>query len=161
MTTATRTSSSSVWRLRIWDDPELEAAMHQLGIVAMSDDEIGDLSQWPTEGELTRRLSAHFTDRTPNAIGMFITYWRYFRIEMEPGDLVAVPHTDRRVGIAEITGDYHYDPAQPNPKLRHQRPVRWLDTFPRSDLDEDIRKVVNAPGTICHINAHDAAHRLA
>ena len=31
----------------------------------------------------------------------------------------------------------------------------------RADLDEDIRKVVNAPGTVCRIGAPNASARLS
>ncbi len=89
-----------------------------------------------------------------------MTYWRYFRMEMAPQDIVVVPLTGSRAGVARITGDYEYDDKEREPKLRHKRQVEWLRTLPRSDLDDDIRKVVNAPGTICRIGARGAAARL-
>jgi DNA-binding XRE family transcriptional regulator len=155
------TRPGTTWRLRAWDDPDLEALWHNSGVITMSDDELGDLTHWPTDDELAFRLAAALPDRPQQAIGMFVTYWRYFRIEMSPGDLVLVPQSRKRVGIARITGDYRYVDDEPNSKLRHQRPVEWLRTIPRSELDEDIRKVVNAPGTICQVRAPGAAARLA
>lgn len=129
--------------------------------IAISADEIGDLSAWPDENELRARLRQAFPDRTEQAIGTFAGYWRMFRNEMQPGDIVVMPLTGRRAAIGEITGDYTYDRDQTDDRFRHRRSVRWLRTTSRSLLDEDIRKVVNAPGTICRINAPGAAQRMA
>lgn len=148
-----------VWRLRAWDDPTLEECFLTNEAIAMSADEIGDLSAWPNETELRARLRQAFPDRTEQAIGTFASYWRMFRIEMQPGDIVVVPLTARRVAIGEITGDYLYDRDEPDTRFRHRRSVRWVRTTTRSSLDEDIRKVVNAPGTICRVNAPGAAQR--
>lgn len=153
-------AEGTAWRLRAWDDPDLEVEWHDRRIITMSEDEIGDLTDWPTESQLQERLASFFTDRKPQAIGMFTTYWRYFCKEMAIGDVVAVPQSRKRVGIARITGDYRYVGGEPDQRMRHQRAVEWLRTIPRADLDDDIRKVVNAPGTICQIKAPRAATRL-
>jgi hypothetical protein len=51
--------------------------------------------------------------------------------------------------------------CEPDGKLRHRRPVRWLAThLARNRLDPDLLRVVNAPGTICTIGAPRAAERL-
>ncbi|MCO8127265.1 helix-turn-helix domain-containing protein [Acidimicrobiia bacterium EGI L10123] len=148
------------WRLRAWDDPELEMAWLDRLIISMSADEIGDVTHWPGAEALARNLSEALPGRTPQAIGMFVTYWRYFRREMSIGDLVLVPLSARRVAIARIAGDYEYRSDEPEPKLRHVRPVEWLRVCSRSELDEDLRRVVNAPGTICRVSAAGAAQRL-
>lgn len=150
----------TVWRLRAWDDPDLERAWHARRVITISDDEVGDLTDWLPEPELAARLTKALPERSRQAIGMFVTYWRYFRVEMAPGDLVLVPQSGKRVSVARVTGDYFYDRDELNSKLRHQRPVEWLRTISRSDLDEDIRRVVNAPGTICQVRAPMAAERL-
>jgi hypothetical protein len=153
-------STHPAWRLRAWDDPMLEEVWRQRSIITMSADEIGDLSVWPGDRQVSERLSEAFPDRTTQAIGQFGTYWRYFRLEMRPGDIVAVPLSGRRVGIAEITGDYRYDPSEPEVRLRHLRPVQWTRFTSRAELDDDLKRVVNAPGTICRFKSHDAADRL-
>lgn len=151
----------TAWRLRAWDDPVLEAAWLEQGVISMSADEIGDLTSWPGDGAVGDLLSAALPDRSPQAIGTFVTYWRYFRREMAVGDIVVTPMSGRRAGTARITGEYRYLPDQADPRLRHTRTVEWLSSGPRSELDDDIRKVVNAPGTLCRIGAPDAAERLS
>lgn len=143
------------WRLRAWDDPALERRWLDEGVIAISDDELGDLSDWPGDGELRRRLEEALEERgdvrKPQAYGTFVRYWRSFRLDMAPGDRVAVPLAGRRVGVAEIIGPYEYRADEPEPKMRHVRPVGWLAQCDRADLPEALRRVVNAPGTICEI----------
>jgi transcriptional regulator with XRE-family HTH domain len=156
-------SASRAWRLRAWDDSELEQTMANGGFIAMSADEIGDLTIEPSRDQLRSRLreAPVFASRGDQAIGMFVNYWEIFRTRMQVGDIVAVPLTDRQVGIAEITGDYAYRADEPDPRLRHVRPVRWLTVgTSRRELPDDLRRVVNAPGTVCSLKSTDAADRL-
>jgi len=160
--TTAKQSRSHAYRLRAWDDPVLEHAFLERSIIAMSDDEIGDLTQWPGEGEVHTLLrdAPSLRGRSAQAIRTFTRYWSLFRVEMQRGDLVVVPMSSRRAAIARVTGDYRYDPSEVNTRLRHQRSVEWFPVMSRDDLPDDIRKVVNAPGTICRISAVDAADRL-
>lgn len=154
-------STGNHWRLRAWDDQRLEQRWLDEGLVSISDDEIGDLTVWPGDDEVRRRLEAEFErredQRTAQAYGTFVRYWRYFRFDMNPGDLVAVPLSRRRVGIAEVEGDYRYQSDEPDSRMRHVRRVRWGQFMERSELSEPIRRVVNAPGTICRIQSGELA----
>ena len=165
MNTATPTRGSSTgsltaWRLRAWDDAVLEERFMRESLISISADEIGDVTAWPSDEEMRSRLRAGTTGRGEQAIGMFVRYWDDFRNEMKPGDIVVVPLLGRRAAIGVISGDYEYRSAETEPKMRHVRNVRWLRTVDRSALDDGIRKVVNAPGTICRINAPGAADWL-
>ena len=164
MNTATLTSSttrsSTAWRLRAWDDAALEERFMRESLISISADEIGDVTAWPGDDEMRRRLRAGTTGRGEQAIGMFVRYWDDFRNQMKPGDVVVVPLLGRRAAIGVIAGGYEYRASETEPKMRHVRKVRWLRTVERSALDDGIRKVVNAPGTICRINAPGAADSL-
>jgi transcriptional regulator with XRE-family HTH domain len=151
------------WRLRAWDDLTIEQAMLERSIIAISADEIGDVTEELAAADYRDRLRAApgLAGRSEQAIGLFAAYWRMFRSDMRVGDVVAVPLTGRRVAIAEITGEYRYICEEREPRLRHTRGVRWLATSrPREQLETDLRRVVNAPGTICSISAPRAAERL-
>lgn len=150
---AASTSVNGRWRLRAWDSEMLEREWLRRELVAVSRDEIGDLTTWPGDDEVLRRLRCALPERSAQACGTFLTYWRYFRLEMQPDDLVLVPLTQRQVGLARIVGDYRYAGDEPNEFLRHVRPVRWLRQCARADIDEHLRSVVNAPGTICRVAA--------
>lgn len=154
-------SSDVLWRLRAWDDPQLEEVWLPDRVVSMSADEIGDLTSWPGNERVAERLSRALPSRSAQAIGILVRYWNDFRLQVSPGDLVLVPIGARRAALGRIVGDYEYDSAQFDVRLRHRRRVDWLRVLSRSELDEDIRRVVNAPGTICRVNAMGAAARLA
>ena len=119
----------------------------------MSFDEIGDMTDWPGEAEVRRRLRAALPDNSEQGLGQRVTYWRYFRLDMAIGDLVVVPLSHRRAGIARVVGEYQYDATEPSEYLRHRRAVRWIRTVSRDALDPDVRRVVDAPGTICRVKA--------
>jgi transcriptional regulator with XRE-family HTH domain len=151
------------WRLRAWDDPGIEQAILDRSIVAISADELGDLSDHYTREDLRALLRASpvLADRGDQAIGMFATYWDIFRNRINPSDLVVVPLGGRRFALGEITGDYEYLGGEPDRRLRHVRDVQWLmRSCPRDRLPSDIRAVVNAPGTICALNQRDVIARL-
>ena len=40
------------WRLRAWDDIDLEQRFLTEDLIAISGDEIGDVTDWPTDAEL-------------------------------------------------------------------------------------------------------------
>ncbi len=159
---ASQDGSERAWRLRAWDDPAIEDAMLDRSVIAISADEIGDVSAEPSDEELRRRLreAPQLDGRSEQALGLFVTYWRSFRSAMQPGEIVIVPLRNGRAAVGEICGDYQYLPDEAEPRLRHVRQVRWLATIPRDALDEDLRRVVNAPGTICTIGAPGAVDRF-
>jgi restriction system protein len=149
--------STHAWRLRAWGDPALERRWLLDGIVTMSADEIGDLTTWPGEAEVSRRLASAPTlrERSKAAVGIFVTYWRYFRLEVQLGDLIFVPTAGGTVAMARVEGPYEYSADEHDSLLRHRRRVRWMwHRLPRSSLPEPLRRVVNAPGTICRVDPH-------
>lgn len=160
---AASSDRTTCWRLRVWDDEALEQRFLNEGRIAISDDEIGDLTVWPSPSDLRARLRGvpAFAAKTEQAIGLFASYWTAFRVEMQPGDVVVVPLTRRRAAIGVVEGAYQYCATETDSKMRHVRDVSWVSVVDRSDLDGAIRKVVNAPGTICRIQAPGAAQRLA
>lgn len=155
--------AKAAWRLRAWDDETLQQAFVRESIVAISADEIGDVTDEPTKAEFRARLRSvpALTDRSDLAIGQFVGYWMRFRSRMAIGDVVVVPLLGARAAIGVVAGDYRYRPREPTPRLRHVRDVEWRVTdLPRRALDADLVKVVNAPGTICAFRPPDAVARL-
>ena len=154
----------AAWRQRAWDDPAVEQVMLDESFLAVSADELGDLTHRPSREQLWQLLrdAPALADRGDQAIGTFATYWDIFINRIRRDDLVIVSLTGNRFAIGRVTGDYRYDDTRSEVRLRHQRPAHWLVRgASRKLLPDDIRKVVNAPGTICALNAPDAAARLA
>lgn len=151
------------WRLRAWDDPNLQRLFIARSIIAISENEIGDVTDEPTSEQFRARLRAasQLATRNERAIGAFVGYWTRFRSTMQVDDLVVVPLTGGQAAIGEITGGYEYREAEDELKLRHIRPVRWLATnIKRRDMPADLLKTVNAPGTLCAFSAPHATDRL-
>jgi 8-oxo-dGTP diphosphatase len=146
-------SGRTVWRVRLWDDPPLQEAMLTKGVIAIGGDELPDLSARPSDEKLARKLHAAFPKRTKSAIAIFIGYWRAFLDRMQPGDFVLAPLAGRRVAIGRVRGGYRYNRSAAEPRLRHTRRVEWLRITSRDVLADDVRAVVDAPGTIGSIRA--------
>lgn len=54
-------------------------------LIAISKDEIGDVTDEPTDEEYRARLreAPQLAERSDKAIGTFVGYWRVFRTEMQ------------------------------------------------------------------------------
>lgn len=150
----------SAWRLRAWGDPDLEQQMLDRGIVAMTEDEFGDLTDWPGDQEMRSQIESVFPTTGPQGGGLRLRYLKDFRFNMAPGDVVVVPLAGRRVGVATVVTPYEYVGDEPEARLRHRHGVRWDWVGSRDRLPKDIVQTINAPGTICAIKAPDAHGRL-
>jgi predicted Mrr-cat superfamily restriction endonuclease len=148
------------WRLRAWDDPMLEQQWMERELLAMTEDELGELDSLYSIELATERLQDKIGPLSTASVRARARYVVAFAHEMSYGDLVLVPLCGRRVGLAEILGSYSYNRKEPDPRLRHLRPARWLWTGARDQLPDDIRKVVNAPGTVCRVNKPYAIERM-
>jgi restriction system protein len=86
--------------------------------------------------------------------------WTFVR-RMKPGDWVVLPRKEKAaIAVAEILGDYTYDPAAAEPYF-HGRTVRWLNAgVPRSVFDPDLLYSFGALLTICEIRRNQAESRV-
>lgn len=148
------------WRLRAWSDPDLEQQLLDRSIIAITQDEFGDLTAWPGDEAMRETIADRIYDTGPQGVGLRLRYLKDFRFGIEPGDVVVVPLAGRRVGVAEVTSDYRYVADEPEPRLRHQRSVRWRWIGSRDRLPADVLRTTNAPGTIASIKSDDAAAAL-
>jgi len=68
------------------------------------------------------------------------------------GDIVLCPDGTGRYRVAEISGDYVYEPEGPLP---HRRPVRWLNlAIDRAEMSEALRHSTGSIGTVSDITRH-------
>jgi len=66
----------------------------------------------------------------------------------------------RAIHVAEITGDYVFTPAGPNP-FYHSRAVKWIgEAVPRENFGKDILYSLGALLTICLIHRNNAERRI-
>lgn len=152
-----------------WFSSDDGAEMIRDGYIAMSEDEI-DVSDHPTDLQLGERLrnapreTAFGPDgrrSDDDAIARYVRYWRNFLTAVQTDDIVVLPMHDSNVAIGEITSGPYRNGDHPNVKLRHRRDVRWLvSSFSKSRLPDDLRRSIEARGTIHRIRAEDASRRL-
>lgn len=148
------------YRIHAWQDDQLERLMLANGFVSVGGDEIDNLERITDPEEIRRRLEISMPDRTPQAIGIFIGYWKRFLWEAIAGDVVVIPTRRHEVAIGEFTGPYRYV-ADAEPHARHRRAVDWhADDVDKSDLPEDLSKVLSGRHTIQTFKTPDAASRL-
>ncbi|MBM7086976.1 hypothetical protein [Micromonospora humidisoli] len=139
------------WRVRAWNDDAVEQRFLKEDLIAIGGPEMPDVSVWPGDESILRTLRAALPERPERAFPVFVRYWRCFRIDMQPGDVVVVPMRRSRAAVGIIVGDYRFQADEDDPYLRHRRRVRWTAEIDRSVLDNSVRKVVNAPGTLARL----------
>lgn len=153
------------FRIRAWNDYRLERAFLDHGFVAIGDDDVELHGAHPTDTSdesIRQRLNADWPTKGRQTIGIWTAYWRTFLNEMRDGDVVVFAPKAPWVAVGEVSGPYRYEASEPFGRLRHQRPVRWLNPdVDRASLPDDLLRVVNAPGTIARIGAANAASRLS
>jgi len=85
--------------------------------------------------------------------------WSFVQ-RMKKGDWVAVPSKRKTIHIGEITGDYQFTAAGPDPYYHHHQ-VKWLgQDIPRTNFDQNVLNSLGAFTTICQIKNNDAEARV-
>lgn len=70
----------------------------------------------------------------------------------QTGDMVICPDGNGLYRVAEIAGEYRYNPAS---SLPHQRPVKWLTAvIDRADMSEALKNSTGSIGTISKITQY-------
>ncbi|WP_386779190.1 CBS domain-containing protein [Longispora fulva] len=133
------------------------------GLVIAGWDELDDISDCTTRDQMRARVTEAYPEgpngRIANWTGQL---WRFAQ-EMRPGDLVVIPLKTRtdQIAIGRVTGRYLYRADAPE-GFRHVRPVRWTRTdVPRSDARQDLLHSMGSLLTICALERHGAARRIA
>ena len=124
---------AAVWRIHIGDDGVLQSAMLDSGTIA-----------------LVAAGDAPISDEE----------WDTFASDLRVGDWVLAVLDGDRVAIGRITGPVRERPGQRDRRFRRSRSVDWLGTFPRSALDEDMRRQLDGPGSISAVRVSLGALRL-
>ena len=85
-----------------------------------------DLAKLQQKADLTAAMTKRYPNRLPKTIQNWVSQIWPFAHEMIKGDLVVLPlKSQPAIQIAEITGDYHFEPSGPDPYF-HWRPVKWI-----------------------------------
>ena len=86
------------------------------------------------------------------------TLFRFLH-EMEVGHYVLYPSkSDRIVHIGQISGDYDYDQSVSSTTAdditQHRRPVKWLNSFPRTTFSQSALYEIGSATTLIDVKKH-------
>ena len=120
-----------------------------------------DLSSLRTREELVDMLFGIYPGSKIRTIANLACQIWPFAHDARKGDLVILPLKAKpMIYVGEITGDYHFYPAGPNPFF-HWRPVRWIaEGIPRNNFSKDLLGSFGSFMTICRIQRNNAEARL-
>ena len=124
--------------------------------------EVGDLSAVSDRETLRDVLRDKYPDASPALISNWTgQLWRFVALVAE-GDFVVLPLKTQRdvVFIGRVTGSYYYEATAPA-GAGHRRPVEWVASRPRVDIEGDLLDSLGSLLTICQLTRHDAARRIA
>ena len=108
-----------------------EALFLKMNNIAIGWRQMGDLSKIPPSREdFKTKYFETFPDAKKGSVPTSSGMLYRFCYEVQIGDYVVYPSkSDRMINIGEVTGDYVYDPEQP--EYVQVRSVKWLRHFPR------------------------------
>lgn len=153
----------AIWLVRAGAHGEYEQKFIQDNRVYVTWDDLDvNLAKLKQRAELTAAMTERYSDTKPKAIQNWVSQVWPFAHEIQKGDLVILPlKTQPSIFIGEVTGDYHSEPAGPNP-FYHWRPVKWIaEGVPRSHFGKDLLFSFGAFMTICRIQRNNAEQRIA
>jgi len=153
----------SIWLIRAGSHGEYEQKFIQEKRVYVTWDRLAkDLSKLTNREMLDAELGQLYPDRKPKTISNWVSQIWPFAHEIAKGDLVVLPSKAQpAIYIGEVTGEYHFEPAGPDPFF-HWRPVKWIgEAIPRSNFGQDLLYTFGAFLTICRIRRNNAESRIA
>lgn len=124
------------------------------GFIAVSDSATGDLSGF-TKANIKMALESK-CGYTGHKIISPLAALELFVNTMQRGDLTLVPNGDD-VYVAEIKSDYYFNDECVADNYAHQRKVRWIKKFSRSDLPKGVIASLQYLGTAADFTKHIAS----
>ena len=120
-----------------------------------------DLSLLADRQDLIRVLEERFPDEKAKALVNWSSQVWPFVKDMANGDWVVMPSKlQSGLYFGELTSDYHFEAAGPNPYY-HWRSINWFSgLIPRTVFPQDLLYSFGAFMTICRIQRNDAEARV-
>ena len=120
-----------------------------------------DLSLLADRQDLIRELEERFPDEKAKALVNWSSQVWPFVKDMANGDWVVMPSKlQSGLYFGELTSNYHFEAAGPNPYF-HWRSINWFSgLIPRTVFPQDLLYSFGAFMTICRIQRNDAEARV-
>ena len=136
-----------VWVVRAGRNAAYAAQFLAEGRVAIGFD-VHESVEGLTWEELSERVNKKMLDASPVAVGLAVGALFRLANDFAVGDYVLTPEAGGNILAGEITGPYEFHAEPSYEDYCHTRPVRWFARFPRSSLDEDMRRTLGSIMTL-------------
>lgn len=151
----------TLWLARAGKYGQREDFALQNNVIVIGWEELPDLSNVKIREALAALLRSTYPDRKSRTLSNWEGQLWLFLHEMQKDDLVAMPLKQRSmIVIGRITGDYFYRADTTAGEYYHNRPVEWLQEFPRQDFDPDLLSMFGALGAISGMRRNNAEARV-
>lgn len=153
----------AIWIVRAGRHGEHEQKFIQENRVYVTWGELNvNLAKLSARAELTAAMMDRYADTKPKTIMNWVSQVWPFAHEMKKGDLVVLPlKSQPAIQIGELVGEYHFEPAGPDPYF-HWRQVKWVaEAVPRSNFGQDLLYSFGSAMTICRVQRNNAEQRIA
>lgn len=143
-------SDARFWAIRAGKGGDAHKLFLENGVIALEDAGLGDLSSFEATREhfydAYRKLHPNETQTGTAGIGG--KFYRFIH-EISVGDCIVYPAlADKRVYVAEVTGEYNFDVSSMYP---HQRTVQWTHSIPKSELSKRACQELGAARTFFEV----------
>lgn len=152
----------SLWLIRAGSHGEFESKFLEENRVYVTWDDLEyDLDTLDKKNMLLAKLQEMHPQAKTNKLLNWTRQIFPFAHTMQKGDWVVLPlKTQQSIYIGEITSDYHFEAAGPNP-FYHWRSVKWIgEAIPRPHFGQDLLHSFGAFLTICRIQRNNAEARI-
>lgn len=152
----------AIWLIRAGPHGEFEQRFIQESRVYVTWQGLDvNLRELKDRSQLNMAMTQRYPDMKARAIMNWVSQVWPFAHAMKKGDLVILPlKSQPAIQIGEITGDYHFEPAGPDPFF-HWLPVKWIgEAIPRSNFGKDLLFTFGAFLTICRVQRNNAEQRI-
>jgi restriction system protein len=153
----------AIWLIRAGSHGEFEQKFIQEKRVYVTWDRLSEnIAKLPNREAFFDLLTQLYPESKPKRIQNWVSQLWPFAHEIKKGDLVILPlKSQPAIQIGEVTSDYHFEPAGPDPFF-HWRSLKWIgEAIPRSNFGQDLLYSFGAFMTICRIQRNNAEARLA
>lgn len=144
--------TKTMWMVRAGEGGYLIDEFSNSNLVAISWEELGDLSQTETLEQIRDLYEHSFADDSVSRIGNAVAMIYKFRSAIAINDyVISYDSYEREYHLGEVTGSYKFD-LELIEKYPHLRPVKWLGQVSRDDLSVTARNSLGSVLTVFQVN---------
>jgi predicted Mrr-cat superfamily restriction endonuclease len=150
-----KSNETRIWGIRAGKNGSADALFLKSNLVALEDDQMGDLSKIDNDRESYKKfyLDLHLEADPGGGANIAGKFFRFCR-EITDGDFVVYYRlSDRKYYIATVIGKYNFLPEK-HPSFPHVRKVHWIGSFEKSQLSISAQRELGAARTFFKISRH-------